>query len=126
MDHLLEGLVHYGLKPVRVGHIGKVKSSLLTHTLDSKLEIHPEAPKLQRVKEQHDRVVKRCNALAADIRRYRTKNTDRYAPCLRAMEIDVVILERQIQALDAKAYAIYLTMLREITTAADVVSGSSC
>ena len=114
-----------GLSPVRVGQTGKVKPSLQSHTLESKLEMHPDAKRLQGVKDEYDRVEKRRSDLRVEIRKLREEFKPSIAERLAAMKSDIPALESEMKSLNARAYAINLAMLRDVMAAADVVSGLS-
>ena len=124
VDHLVEGLVTASLSPLRIGYNGKVKPSLITHTLENKLAEHPLAAKLQRAKDQLESTMQRLRALEKRIEELKEKNMTRYEERLHAMEVDGVGLSRQIDALRAKTYGMYLRMVRDIVTTADVVSAA--
>ena len=124
VDHLLEGLAVATLNPVRIGYNGKVKSSLVSHTLEAKLEVHPLAPERRRLKGLVEAYRQREKDLKERIWDLRKKQVHMYR--LLAMETELVSLERQIGALRAKEYALYLRMVRDILISADVVGVPYC
>lgn len=122
VDNLVEGLVAAGLKPLRVGFGGKVKDSLLEHTLDHKLKTHPLAAKLEEAGARADEVAKRRQYLLTRISDLRaTKPTGNKAARLANMETGALSLERQYYALKGKAYGLYMHILREVIHGSDVV-----
>lgn len=124
VDHLVEGLVGATLSPLRVGYVGKVKQSLLEHTLEHKLTKHPLAAQLQRIKDQMEKTEERLKALETRIKELQPKlgGRNHLSQRLEAMEADAIIMSRQIETLKAKGFAVYLKMVREIVVEADVVS----
>lgn len=133
VDHLVEGLVAAALTPLRIGYSGKVKASLEEHTLEHRLEAHSAAPELKRLKESAEAVVKRRRALEERVKDVRAKvvgggSTGRAGNMerrLAAMEADLMAMERQEEAVRAKAYGVYVRMVRDVVTASDVVSVSA-
>ncbi|THH30257.1 hypothetical protein EUX98_g3918 [Antrodiella citrinella] len=122
VDNLVEGLVAAGLNPLRVGFGGKVKDSLLTHTLDHKLKTHPLAKKLEEAGARADEVQKRREYLLTRISDLRaTTPTGTKAARLANMETGALTLERQYYALKGKAYGLYQHILREVVHGSDVV-----
>ncbi|KAH9976642.1 AAA domain-containing protein [Lactifluus volemus] len=49
LDHVVEGLVGQGLKPLRVGIDGKVRPALKEYTLEAYLDRHPQRGELERL-----------------------------------------------------------------------------
>lgn len=121
VDNLVEGLVSAGLKPLRVGYAGKVKESLLEHTLEFQLEQHPLQPKYHTVQEQIKTHNKSFQALTSRIEEYRKTNATRFGARIQAMEQDSLWKERQLSALSRKSYGIFLEMVRDVVLRADVV-----
>jgi len=120
VDNLVEGFVAAGVKPLRVGYGGKIKSTLYEHTLDAKLEAHPLKPKAdQALKEQESIEKKRGELYQRIVAAEKSGKAER----LERMRSALAMLERQILALRAKLYAMHQEMLSDITAAADVVSG---
>jgi len=52
VDNLVEGFAAVGVKPLRIAFGGKVKPSLLEHTLDYKFDRHPLKPEVDRLANQ--------------------------------------------------------------------------
>ncbi|TCD69007.1 hypothetical protein EIP91_009229 [Steccherinum ochraceum] len=122
VDNLVEGLVAAGLNPLRVGYGGKVKASLLEHTLDHKLKIHPLAPKLEAAGAQVEDLEKRKQTLLIQISELRGKSRNGTKTVrLANMENAALTMDRQTWALKGKGFAIYQQMLRDIVHGADVV-----
>lgn len=52
VDHLLELALTHGLEAIRVGHPARVSESLRAHTLDDKLENHPDRAMLDELRDE--------------------------------------------------------------------------
>ncbi|OAX35034.1 P-loop containing nucleoside triphosphate hydrolase protein [Rhizopogon vinicolor AM-OR11-026] len=117
VDNLVEGFVAAGVKPLRVGYGGKIKSSLYEHTLDAKLEAHPLKPKADQVLKEQENTEKKRNEL---YQRIATAEKAGKAERLERMRFALAMMERQILAMRAKLYAMHQEMLNDITAAADV------
>ncbi|KAH7911786.1 P-loop containing nucleoside triphosphate hydrolase protein [Hygrophoropsis aurantiaca] len=115
VDNLVEGFASSGIKPLRVGYGGKIKSSLYKHTLDYKLEQHPLKPRVDSLISDQERLEKRRSDLAEKIQ------NESKAPRLERMRTAFVSVERQAQVIKSKLYALHQEMLREITSEADVI-----
>ena len=111
-----------GLKPLRVGFAGKVKPSLLQFTPESEMERHPLRTKYEQLRERVKELEKSIKELIARLRDYKKAGNSRFSQRVQAMEEDVLWKEKQVASLDRRAYGIYMTMLRDVVTQADVVS----
>ncbi len=49
VDNLVDGLVKAGVKPLRVGYHGTIRSSLIPYSLDYKLQQHPLTATVQKL-----------------------------------------------------------------------------
>lgn len=130
VDNLVEGLYASGVKPLRVGYGGKVKSSLSQHTLEYKLEHHALRPEFTRLTEEGEKLRKKQGLLQKKIRELSKKidsGSDGGAAVTRARrsldrsEQEGIMMERQENVLRSKLYAIRQEMLRDIVAQADVV-----
>ena len=122
VDHLVEGLAGVALRPLRIGHGGRVKPSLAEHSLDAKLAAHPSAGALQTLREQAAEMVRRQRELLEEIRELKKKDTRTLEPRIQAMQSGLVAMQRQLEVLRAHAYGMYLRMVRDVVVVADVVS----
>lgn len=121
VDNLVEGFAEAGLEPLRIGFRGKIKDSLIEHTLDYKLDQHPLKPKVDRLLEEKRDTEKKLSDLTKRIEAVQRAPTTRAAGRLDQMRSALLAQERQSMAIAAKLYAIHQEMLRDITAAADVV-----
>jgi hypothetical protein len=120
VDNLVEGFAKAGLNPLRIGY-GKVRSSLLDHTLEAQMLKHPLAPKLKSVSEERESAERQYKALGVDILRIKTSGTASQLKRLDAMEKNYHRLENRTEQLGAKEYGIHQEMLSDIVRKADVV-----
>jgi AAA domain len=120
VDNLVEGFVASGLTPLRIGY-GRVKQSLLDHTLDFKLSQHPLKPRHDQTTNELQNVREQIKNLGKSVRDVRLSNKAEQMKRLDYMETHLMQLERQQKRLSAKGYAIHQEMLQEIVSDADVV-----
>lgn len=127
VDNLVEGLAAAGVHPLRVGFGGKVKSTLLEHTLDYKLEIHPLRPTLDKVIRQEDEVSARIHELIKRRDEITAKwtaggcSSDRLRTMKDNISSDIVAKGKTLGALRGRKYALQQEMLRDVIAKADVV-----
>ncbi|KAJ6554012.1 P-loop containing nucleoside triphosphate hydrolase protein [Mycena vulgaris] len=128
VDNLVEGLAASGVKPLRVGFAGKVKSSLVEHTLDYKLECHPLKPSLDALAKQEEAVSQRIRDLSkklTDIKKSKTGTSanaqERKRQIIANMEADLAVRQRIQTSLKARMYALEMRMLRDVVSKADVI-----
>lgn len=124
----MEGLAKAGLKPLRVGSTGNVQKSLLEHSLEYKLGIHPlqstlvrtlnESEKIFRQEQELKKTLKDLNKKLSETKNPRPSMIEREDNMRRALES----ICKQHKRLQQKAYAIQQQMIREVVAAADVVS----
>lgn len=127
VDNLVEGLMKTGLKPLRIGYGGKVKEMLQETTLEAKVAAHPLKKVLERVNNQAEALEKRQRNLLMRISdlKAKAKKSGSLSERLGNMETHAVSMERQLRALNGKAYGTYQEMLKEIVIGADVVCSRS-
>lgn len=127
VDNLVEGLIASGVKPLRVGSGSNVRSSLLEHTLDHKLEAHPLQPTLARLIKRKEELSARMMDLESRLSEVRRKEFDGTKGLTKRSEnMQRLILNMQNgqQALKSKIYAMQQQMLRDVILDADVVGKS--
>ncbi|KAJ7468512.1 P-loop containing nucleoside triphosphate hydrolase protein [Mycena latifolia] len=129
VDNLVEGLAASGVKPLRVGFGGKVKQSLVEHTLEFKLEHHPLKPALDALAKQEKEVSQRIRELSqkvAELRKPKVRTTsanaqERARQIIANMEADLAVRQRMQSSLKARMYALEMEMLRDVVAKADVI-----
>ena len=121
MDHILEGLVGTGLDALRIGSSASVKTSLVQYTLEARFEKHPLASDYRRARENIENREKALDALVKLVKETRASQIPSRMVRLPRMNERSLLLEREIKALRARAYGLYLHVVTDIVTAADVV-----
>ncbi|KAJ8700747.1 hypothetical protein PTI98_003744 [Pleurotus ostreatus] len=126
VDNLVEGLAATGLTPLRVGFGGKVKASLIQHTLDYKLDIHPLKPKLDKLVQDGDALTEELRNLVNRTQEFKDQHAgkslnQREHTMLTRMQEALLTMEARANVLRAKKYAIHQEMLRDVLRQADVV-----
>ncbi|KAJ6570724.1 P-loop containing nucleoside triphosphate hydrolase protein [Mycena sp. CBHHK59/15] len=130
VDNLVEGLAASGVRPLRVGFGGKVKASLVEHTLDHQLELHPLKPSVDSLAKQEDEVTQRILALSKKLDEIRPKAAgvdvtakaqERARQIMGNMETDMAARRRIQSSLKARIYALQMEMLRDVVAKADVI-----
>lgn len=122
VDNLVEGFVAAGLKPLRIGSVGKVKPSLSEHTIAYKLAKHPLGSKFDSLLEEQKVVERRrveTEKKIADSQREAKPNASKRLEHLRSA---LIMRERQSMSIKSRLYALHQEMLRDLMSAADVVS----
>ncbi|KAI6118101.1 P-loop containing nucleoside triphosphate hydrolase protein [Pisolithus sp. B1] len=121
VDNLVEGFATAGLKPLRVGFGAKVKSSLSEYTLDHQIGKHPLKPKVDKLTEEETSIEKRRSQLEKKIRDVQKEGRAGTSDRLQRMTSTLTMLGRQLMSVKSKLYAMHQEMLRDITSAADVI-----
>jgi regulator of nonsense transcripts 1 len=125
----VEGLAKAGLKPLRVGFNGNIQKSLIEHSLDHKLEVHPLHPTLVRTVNEAEKVSRQMQDLPKALKELSKKLWEAKNPKKsmiereRNMRNGLISIRNQHKHLQQKIYAIQQEMLRDTVAAADVVSG---
>lgn len=121
VDNLVEGFATAGLKPLRVGFGAKVKSSLGEYTLDHQLGKHPLKPRVDKLAEEERSIEKRRSQLKKKIEDVQQEGRAGASDRLERMTSTLTMLGRQSMSVKAKLYAMHQEMLRDVTSAADVI-----
>lgn len=128
VDNLVEGLISSGVKALRVGFVGNVRSSLTEHTLDHKLEIHPLQPSLVRLVKREEELSARMIDLKSrlgEVRRKEFNGTKGLTKRGDNMQLSLLIVQNEQHALKSRIYAMQQQMLRDVISDADVVCEGS-
>jgi superfamily I DNA and/or RNA helicase len=105
------------VRPLRVGYDGKVKSSLLEHTLDSKLEKHPLKHEVDELSKTEENLRKRASDLRDKLDDWSNDDIRR----TKRAHVTLIGIEKQQGAVRSKLYAIRQRMLKDVIHGADVV-----
>jgi hypothetical protein len=116
LDHIVEGFVGRGLKPLRVGLDAKVRSTLKDYMLEAYLDRHPRRNDLERHVREEMRLKEKAELLENKIGEG-SDNPSRVAN-LRAIRANV---DRQLWVVKAKAFRLRQEMVTEVLKEADVV-----
>ncbi|TFK48338.1 P-loop containing nucleoside triphosphate hydrolase protein [Heliocybe sulcata] len=118
VDNLVEGLVKGGLKPLRIGFGGKVKTSLHEYTLEAKLEQH-------RLRAEYDNLVKQEEVLAAEAvdlaKKIAVTQQSKFAERESRMTGALALVDNRRRSLRSQMYGLRQEMLQDIVHSADVV-----
>jgi AAA domain len=124
VDNLVEGLVSAGVKALRVGSGGNVRSSLMEHTLDHKLETHSLQPSLARLVKREEELSARMVDLEARLGGVRRKELDGAKGLTKRgdnMQLSLLNMQNEQHALKSRIYAMQQQMLRNVISDADAV-----
>ena len=125
VDNLVDGLVSAGVKALRVGFGGSVRSSVLEHTLDYKLSIHPLQPRLLDLAKEEEGLGRRIAGLKIDLRDVCDKESSGDATAIakaERMRKALLAVQGEHAGVRSRKYAMQQQMLREVISDADVVS----
>ena len=117
LDHVVEGLVGRGLKPLRVGIDGKVQPALREYSLEAYLDRHPRRNELERLVRDEMMLQEKLRTVERNIEARTKDNLSRQAN-LRSMLANV---DRQFWAVRAKLYRLRQVMITDVLKQADVV-----
>ena len=124
----MEGLAKAGVKALRVGCNGNVQKSLIEHSLDHKLEMHPLHPTLVRAVNEAEKMSRQMQELSKALKELNKKLWEAKNPKKSMIQREhnmrngLISIRDQHKHLQKKIYAIQQQMLRETVAAADVVS----
>ncbi|KAF8064109.1 P-loop containing nucleoside triphosphate hydrolase protein [Lyophyllum atratum] len=121
VDNLVEGLISCGVKALRVGSGSNVRSSLIQHTLDHKLESHPLAPALLRLIKEEEQLNVKLDDLKSRLLDVAKQKTIRMQQKAANMTRALLAMEASLGTLRSRKYAMRQEMLRDVISAADVI-----
>jgi len=116
LDHIVEGLVGRGLKPLRVGLDAKVRPALKDYVLEAYLDRHPRRNELERLVREEMRLQEKAQLMEKKIGDAST-NPSRVA-ILRTMLANV---DRQLWVVKTKLFKLRQEMITDVLKEADVV-----
>lgn len=125
VDNLVDGLASAGVKALRVGFGGSIRSSVLEHTLDYKLSIQPLQPLLLDLTKEEEGLGKRIADLEIRLRGVCDKASSGDAGAIakaERMRKALLAMQGAHAGMRSRKYAMQQQMLREVIADADVVS----
>jgi hypothetical protein len=115
LDHVVEGMVGRGLKPLRVGLGGKVRPSLKDYTLEAYLDRHPQRRELERLVSEEIKLQEKFRLLEKKIDEARNPNL------LATLRAIIANANRQISVVKGRLFKLRQAMITEVLKQADVV-----
>lgn len=116
VDHLVEGLVAKGLHALRVGYNVKVRPSVLRYTLESKIEVHPRKPELDKIQDRIDYTRKRKFDVEEKL-----QSVEKYSAQETTLKAVLSKVEKDLERHRAIRQAIYNQIVQDLLNKADVV-----
>jgi hypothetical protein len=116
LDHIVEGLVGRGLKPLRVGLDAKVRPALKDYVLEAYLDRHPRRNELERLVREEMRMQDKAQLLEKKIGEA-SNNASRVAN-VRTILANV---DRQFWVVKAKVFKLRQAMITDVLKEVDVV-----
>lgn len=116
LDHIVEGLVGRGLKPLRVGLDAKVRPALKDYVLGAYLDRHPRRNDLERLVREEMRSQEKTQLLEKKIGE--ASNSSSHIANLRTILANV---DRQFWVVKAKVFRLRQEMITDVLKEADVV-----
>jgi hypothetical protein len=117
LDHIVEGLVGRGLKPLRVGLDAKVQPALKDYSLEAYLGRHPRRNDLERLVSEEMRLQEKARLLEKSIGEKSNKPSR-----LASLRTTLANVDRQFWAIKAKVFKLRQEMITDVLKQADVVS----
>jgi AAA domain len=116
LDHIVEGLVGRGLKPLRVGLDAKVRPALKDYVLEAYLDRHPRRNDLERLVREEIRLQEKAQLLEIKIGDA-SKTPSRVANLRTILEN----VDRHCWIVKAKVYKLRQEMITDVLKEVDVV-----
>lgn len=116
LDHIVEGLVGRGLKPLRVGLDAKVRPALKDYVLEAYLNRHPRRNDLERLVREEMRSQEKTQLLEKKIGEA-SNNPNRVASLRKIL----ANMDRQFWAVKAKVFKLRQEMITDVLKEADVI-----
>jgi hypothetical protein len=116
LDHIVEGLVARGLKPLRVGLDSKVRPALKDYVLEAYLDRHPRRSDLERLVREEVKLQEKIRLLERSIEE--AKNQPKRLGSVRTIMANV---DRQFWVVKAKLFRLRQEMITDVLTQVDVV-----
>jgi hypothetical protein len=116
LDHIVEGLVGRGLKPLRVGLDAKVQPALKEYVLEAYLDRHPRRNDLERLVREETRLQEKARLLEKNVGEGSNK-----ARRLVSLQTILANVDRQLTVVKAKVFKLRQEMITDVLKQADVV-----
>ena len=116
LDHIVEGLVGRGLKPLRVGLDAKVRPALKDYVLEAYLDRHPRRNDLERLVRDETRLKEKAELLEKKIGE--ASNSRSRVANLRTILANV---DRQFWVVKARGFRLRQEMITDVLKEVDVV-----
>jgi hypothetical protein len=116
LDHIVEGLVGRGLKPLRVGLNAKVQPALKDYVLEAYLDRHPRRNDLERLVREEMRFQEKAQLI--EMKLGEASKTPRRVAFLQTIMANV---DRQLWAFKARVFKLRQEMITDVLKEADVV-----
>jgi hypothetical protein len=116
LDHIVEGLVGRGLKPLRVGLDAKVRPALKDYSLEAYLDRHPRRNDLERLVCEEMRLQEKARLLEKKIGEESIKPSR-----LASLRTILANVDRQFWAVKAKVFKLRQQMITDVLKQVDVV-----
>jgi len=116
LDHIVEGLVGRGLKPLRVGIDAKVRPTVKDYVLEAYLDRHPRRNELERLVREETRLQEKARLLE------KNNGEDSNKPSrLARLRTILANVDRQLWVVKAKVFKLRQEMITDVLKQADVV-----
>ena len=116
LDHIVEGLIGRGLKPLRVGLDAKVQPALKDYGLEANLDRHPRRNDLDRLVCEETKLQEKARLLEKNIGEKSNKRSR-----LASLRTILANVNRQLWVANAKVFKLRQEMITDVLKQADVV-----
>jgi hypothetical protein len=116
LDHIVEGLVGRGLKPLRVGLDAKVQPALKDYALEANLDRHPRRNDLEHLVGEETRLQEKARLLEKNVGEKSNKRSR-----LASLRTILASVDRQLWVAKAKVFKLRQEMITDVLKQADVV-----
>ncbi|KAH9960270.1 AAA domain-containing protein [Russula dissimulans] len=117
LDHIVDGLVRRGLKPLRVGLDAKVQPALKDYVLEAYLDKHPRRGDLERLVSEETRLQEKVRVLERNIEEAKARDQPNRLASLRTIMGNV---DRQLWVVKTKLFKLRQEMITDVLKQVDV------
>ncbi|KAI9512155.1 P-loop containing nucleoside triphosphate hydrolase protein [Russula earlei] len=118
LDHIVEGFVRRGLKPLRVGLDAKVQPAVKGFVLEAYLDRHPRRGDLERLVREETRLQEKARVLERDIEEAKARGQPIRVGTLQTIMANV---NRQLSAVNVRLFKLRQEMITNVLKQADVI-----